>query len=513
MKRQLINITVNFKKSQPDSTKCGMLAVGMFENDLKNSKMLSFLNKKLEGWLVKHIKAEDFKAKALTNTRIFTDGKIAAEKLLVIGLGDKEKFNADVLRKASSLAAKVAVDAKCPTLAMNLHDDVDFRKVDPEKAGQVLAEGAYFGAYRYDEFTETKKEDRPKKITISVLDSSASASKINKGIKTGSAIGNGQNISRTMANRPANVLFPMSLAAEARKIANKTQNLTCKVFNYAQLKQKKMGGIIAVGQGAENKPAMIIMKYTPPKAVKCNDAPIALVGKAITFDSGGISIKPGAGMDAMKYDMTGGASVLGAIKAIADMKLKVPVYAIICAAENKPGSGSYRPGDIITTFSGKTVEILNTDAEGRMVLSDGIHYAKTIKCKTIVDICTLTGACMVALGNHKAGLMSTSDEMIEKFKQASSDSGEPLWHLPCGDEYTDEMKSKIADLRNLGTTRWGGASTAASFLSEFAGDDVKWAHLDIAPTMEASVPLKKIATEGSIGFGVRVMSEFVRNMC
>ena len=512
MKKQLINITVNFKKADAYKTKANMLAIGVFEDDLKKNKAIESLDKKLDGSIGKLIKLGDFKAKQLSTACIYSEGKIATERILLIGLGKKEKFSPDILRKASSLAAKIAVDIKCNTLVINLHGELDTKKNAEEKTGQAIAEGAYFGAYRYDEFVGTGENGRPDKLTVLVIDESSSSAKISKGIKTGVIIGQAQNISRTLANRPPNVVYPASLAAEAKKITSKTAGLTCKIFDYKQLKQKGFGGIVAVGQGAENKPVMIVLKYTPRGTKKIKAAPVALVGKAITFDSGGISLKPGNGMDAMKMDMTGGASVMAAMKAIAELKLPIPVYGIICSAENKPGSGSYRPGDIITTYSGKTVEILNTDAEGRMVLCDGIHYAKELKCNTIIDICTLTGACVVALGLHKAGLMSNNDKMIDEMKQAAVDSGEPLWHLPCGDEYTEEMKSKIADLRNLSLVKGGGSSQAASFLAEFAGD-TSWAHLDIAPTMEASEPLKKITISGSIGFGVRLMTEYVIGLC
>ena len=223
-----------------------------------------------------------------------------------------------------------------------------------------------------------------------------------------------------------------------------------------------MGGIIAVGQGSIHKPRMIILKYTP-RGKSGKDEPIALVGKAITFDSGGISLKPAADMHEMKMDMTGGAAVLMTMEVIARLKLPVQVYGIICAAENKPGGASYLPGDIITTYSGKTVEVLNTDAEGRMVLCDGLHQARLLKCKTVIDIATLTGACVVALGKHMAGLIGNNEKLVEKLKKAANESGEPIWQLPYGPEYIEEIKGKIADLKNIGS-KWGGACTGAAFL-------------------------------------------------
>jgi leucyl aminopeptidase len=236
---------------------------------------------------------------------------------------------------------------------------------------------------------------------------------------------------------------------------------------------------------------------------------VALVGKGITFDSGGISIKPSQDMDQMKFDKSGGIAVLATMQAIAELGLPIQVLGVIPSAENLPSGTSYRPGDIVTTYSGKTVEILNTDAEGRMILCDAIAYAAKQECGVIVDIATLTGACIVALGSHKAGLMSNDDDLVSQFETAAEDSGENVWHLPSGDEYADEMKSKIADLKNIGA-RWGGACSAAAFLRQFAGD-AKWAHLDIAG-MDMSAKSTEYAAPGSTGFGVRLLTAYLMNL-
>jgi leucyl aminopeptidase len=340
-----------------------------------------------------------------------------------------------------------------------------------------------------------------------ILDSdAATVKKLGKGISVGVITGQAQNFARTIANRPANVINPVTLAAEARKLARNTPSLQCTVLDEKQLKTKKMGGILAVGQGSATPPRLIVLKYTPAGATK-NTPAIGLVGKAVTFDSGGISLKPGAGMHDMKFDKSGGIAVLGAMNAIARLKPKCRVYGLIPSAENMPGTGSYRPGDIITTFSGKTVEIQNTDAEGRMILCDAITYAERLGCKTIVDIATLTGACVVAIGQKRAGLMSNDEKLITKIKQASETTGERVWHLPCDDEFVEEMKSKIADLKNVGG-KWGGACTAAAFLSQFV-DKAKWAHVDMAGVGvwgagENDAP-------GSIGFGVRLLTAFAVN--
>ena len=236
---------------------------------------------------------------------------------------------------------------------------------------------------------------------------------------------------------------------------------------------------------------------------------MALVGKAVTFDSGGISIKPSANMDQMKLDKSGGIAVLATLKAVAELALPISVWGLIPSAENLPGGSSYRPGDIVTTYSGKTVEVLNTDAEGRMILCDALAYAVKQKRQTLIDVATLTGACMVALGTYKAGLMSNDDDLIKQIQEAAEDSGEPVWHLPSGDEYADEMKSKIADLKNTGS-RWGGACTAAAFLRQFVGETT-WAHLDIAG-MDIFPKESEYAAPGSSGFGVRLLTAYLMKL-
>jgi leucyl aminopeptidase len=292
-------------------------------------------------------------------------------------------------------------------------------------------------------------------------------------------------------------------------MARGLKGLSCTVFDEKQLKARKMGGILAVGAGSRSAPRLIILKYTPAQAPAKKLPKVALVGKAVTFDSGGISIKPSANMDQMKFDKSGGIAVLATMKAVAELKLPISVWGLIPSAENLPSASSYRPGDIVTTYSGKTVEILNTDAEGRMILSDALAYAVKQKRDTVIDVATLTGACMVALGSYNAGLMSNDDALTEQLKQAAEASGEPIWHLPSGDEYADEMRSKVADLKNTGS-RWGGACTAAAFLRQFVGE-ATWAHLDIAG-MDNFQKETEYAAPGSTGFGVRLLTTYLMNL-
>ncbi|MDD5135080.1 MAG: leucyl aminopeptidase [Phycisphaerae bacterium] len=505
MAKQIIKIDVKAKKADIARVKTDVAAIGVF-SDVKKSASLDSLDAKLAGAISRLKKIGDFKAAAGSSIFLYTHGKIAAERLLLIGLGEKKQADSETFRRAAAKAAFEAVNIKAKTLAIFLNDEKS--NADFEKLGQTLAEGIHFGGYRYDEFVTQSSDGRSGVLSATIAsDSQSAVTKLSKGIKIGQIIAKAQNFARTLCNRPGNILYPSEFAAAARKIAGAVKGLSCTIYDDKKLAAKKIGGLNAVGRGATHKPRLIILKYAPKGKKKTE--PLALVGKAITFDSGGISLKPASDMHEMKYDMTGGAAVLMTMEIAARLKLPVALYGIICAAENRPDGGSYLPGDIITTYSGKTVEILNTDAEGRIVLCDGIHLAKTLKCKTIIDLATLTGACVVALGKHKAGLFSNNEKLAKSIEQAAKDSGEPVWSLPYGQEYADEIKGKIADMKNIGS-KWGGACSAAAFLGEFAKPAV-WAHLDIAPTMDASEPIKKYAEPGSIGFGVRLLTEFLRS--
>ncbi len=508
--KKIIDVKVKTRKVDICKCKTDMLCVGMFSDGKGLDKLAGQLNAKLDGAIEELIGLGDFKGKANTAAILYGRCKIAAKRLMLVGLGEKKKSTLNTVRNAAAAAAKKAVESKAEILSIAVHIAFGAR-FDLGKMGQAIAEGVYFGSYRYDEFVSDNENGRSDSLDVEVIDAdSVRISKMNKAVSVGSIIGCAQNLARTLANRPPNIMYPAKLADEAKKVAAETAGLKCTVLDEKQLKQQKMNGILAVGAGSSNKPRLIVLKYSSPARSAGKSAPVALVGKAITFDSGGISIKPAAKMDEMKMDMTGGATVLGAIKAIAQLKLPVNVYAIIGAAENKPGSASYRPGDIIETASGKTVEVLNTDAEGRIVLCDAIDYANKLGCAVIIDVATLTGACVVALGTHKAGLMSNDKNLVRGLEKASVDSGEAVWQLPQGPEYTEEIKSKIADLKNIGS-KYGGSCTAGAFLGEFAGQ-TPWAHLDIAGKMTASEPEKKVTSPGSTGFGVRLLTRYIMNL-
>lgn len=507
--KQIIKVDISTRTIDPARCKTDMLVAGCFSDGAALDKTVKALDNKLGGAIRRLIKLGDFKGAPKTSTILYSNGRIAAQRVMLIGLGERQKAELDTLRKAAATAANQAVNMKLKSVSLALHKAFDGR-LAAAAVGRALAEGAHFGSYRYDEFVTQGDNGRLGSLKVEVAEpESKQARALNQGISSGAVIGHAQSLARTLANRPANVINPLTLAKTAREVIRGLKGLTCTVFDEKQLKAKKMGGILAVGSGSQSAPRLIIVKYTPGRKPAKGMPTIALVGKAITFDSGGISIKPSADMDQMKLDKTGGIAVLATMKAVAELGLPLNVWGLIPSAENLPSGSSYRPGDIVTTFSGKTVEILNTDAEGRMILCDALAYAVQQKCDTIIDIATLTGACMVALGNYKAGLMSNSDDLVAQLRKAADESGENVWHLPSGDEYAEEMKSKIADLRNTGG-RWGGACTAAAFLRQFVGETT-WAHLDIAG-MDISQKPTEYAACGSTGFGVRLLTTYLMNL-
>jgi len=507
--KQIISVDITTRKVDPIRCKTDLLVLGCFSDSKKPDEVGKAVDEKLGGAIRRLLKLGDFKGAAKTQAVLYGEGKIAATRVMLIGLGERKKITLDTIRKAAASATNKAVGLKLKSVALALHGAVG-DAYDTSTVARVMAEGAYFGSYRYDEFVTASENGRLGALKIEIVDADAKRIKaLDRGLGQGAVIGRAQSYARTIANRPANVINPPTLAKEAQAMTRGLKGLSCTVFDEKQLKAQKMGGILAVGAGSRSAPRLIVLKYTPAKTPAKKLPKVALVGKAVTFDSGGISIKPSANMDQMKFDKSGGIAVLATMKAVAELALPISVWGLIPSAENLPSASSYRPGDIVTTYSGKTVEVLNTDAEGRMILSDALAYAVKQKRDTVIDVATLTGACMVALGSYNAGLMSNDDALTEQIKKAAEASGESVWHLPSGDEYADEMKSKVADLKNIGS-RWGGACTAAAFLRQFVGE-AAWAHLDIAG-MDNFQKETEYAAPGSTGFGVRLLTTYLMNL-
>ncbi len=502
--KEIIEVELKSKKAVPVAVETDLLVVGHFSDSKGLDRICRELDRRLGGAISRVIELGDFKGKSGDSAIFYGEGRVAARRVLLVGLGEKTKAGLDTFRQAAALAANKAVELKARTAALVLHAAPGGR-FDAATLAQVIAEGTYYGSYRYDEYVTGNEDGRLSALEVELIDSDLQRlRKLKAPLARGTVIGRAQSYARTMANRPGNVMNPPALAQEAKKLAAGTPGLTCTVLDEKQMKQKGMGGVLAVGGGSNRPPRFIVVRYVSKHARARKLPRVALVGKAITFDSGGISIKPAANMDQMKLDKSGGLAVLATMKAAAELKLPIEVYGIIPSAENMPGPASFRPGDIVTTFSKKTVEVQNTDAEGRMILCDGIEYAVKQGCDVIIDIATLTGACMVALG-----LMSNDEALARQLKKAAEMSGEKLWQLPCGEQYAEEMKSKIADLKNIGS-KWGGACTAAAFLRQFAGEK-KWAHIDMAG-MDVFEKPKESVSAGASGYGVRLLTTYLINL-
>ena len=503
MRSKELKISFKTVSTDPATTNCSLLAVGLFkDSEITKDKAIFGVDKLFGGVLKKSLDSGAFKADAGSTHIVCNTAKGGPDFLLMVGMGEKTGDLSSCIRDTAAKISSAAVGLKAKNIAIALPKGV--LKKNTEALAKSISEGAFLGGFRFDKFQSDAKPVNNLSVSL-ILESGVDATSAKKGLKAGQAIGSAQSYARAIVNLPANVIYPESLAKEAQSLASKYANLKCTVLDDKKLMSKKMGGILAVGQGSAKPARMIVIEYTPTKK---NAPKVALVGKAVTFDSGGISIKPSSGMEEMKLDKGGGIAVLGTMKAIAELKPAVRVTAIICAAENMPGANSYRPGDIISTYSGKTIEIINTDAEGRLCLADGLWFAKELMPDVILDAATLTGACVVALGENYAGVFTKDDKLAACLDGASSSSGEKVWRMPLDEDFLSDMKSEVADLKNCGP-RWGGASTAAAFLSEFVGD-VSWAHIDIAgPAMKNSK--KAYGCSGSSAFGVRLFSDFISN--
>jgi len=360
----------------------------------------------------------------------------------------------------------------------------------------AVVEGAILAVFEPDRY---KTDDDKKSVESFTIAVEGGAPDLAAAAERGRILAEAQNFTRDLVNEPANLLTPLLLADAARKMAAE-YHLECEVLDRDQMAALKMGALLGVAQGSAEPPALIVVRYKPASGE--SKAHLGLVGKGVTFDTGGISIKPADGMEKMKYDMAGGASMLGAMRAIAQLKPSIPVTAFVPCVENMPGSKAQRPGDIVTAMSGKTIEVINTDAEGRLILADALHYAKQQGCTHLVDAATLTGAIVVALGHLNVGLFANDDGMRDRVLAAAKAEGDRMWNMPLEDDYKDYIKSPFADLANVGG-RWGGAVTAAMFLKEFAGD-TPWVHLDIAGTAWID-DVKPYLSKGPSGVPVRTL--------
>ncbi len=452
------------------------------------------------------IQSGEFKAGANETLLLHAPGGLKAKRLLVVGLGKQDKVTVHSVRNAAGTAVRFAKPRGIRELVFALP------QLDSETPAPALAkaavEGAVVGDFDADTYRSERKDQRVQQFRL-VAPAGLDGKALQAAFAEGEIVGESQNFARTLVNEPGNKLTPTILGERAKEMAQEV-GLACEVHSTGKLHELKMGAFWSVSQGSEEPPALIVLRYEP-EGVKAgsNSGPVlGLVGKGITFDTGGISIKPADNMEKMKYDMAGGAAMLGAMRAIALLKPKVRVLAIVCAAENMPDGKAQKPGDVQTAMTGKTIEIINTDAEGRLVLADGLSYARQLGATHLIDAATLTGAIGVALGQVNAGAFANDDATFAKFEAALKASGEKFWRMPLGEEYADQIKSDIGDIKNTGG-RYGGASTAAEFLHAFA-EDVPWIHLDIAGMAWIDETRPYIA-KGPSGIGVRSILEWVRS--
>src|SRR5450830_429525 len=425
---------------------------------------------------------------------------LKAERVLLVGVGKDAELGDRPFRKAvaSILATLKGLGGGDAVLAL---DEVVVKGRDSYGKTRLLAESLLDGEYNFDQFKSQKAEPRAlKKITLVTI--KAAQAEVERAVSHARAIAGGMAFTRDLGNLPPNICHPSYLAEQAKNLGKANKGLKVEVFDEKKIKELGMGSFYAVGQGSDQPPRLIVMQYNGGKK---SEKPFAQVGKGITFDTGGISLKPGAGMDEMKYDMGGAASVFGTLRAVLELKLPINLVCILACAENMPSGGAARPGDIVTTLSGQTVEILNTDAEGRLVLCDALTYAERFKPRAVVDIATLTGACVIALGGVRSGLFSADDELAAALVSAGESSLDLCWRLPLDDDYAEGLKTSFADVANV-AGRAGGAITAAKFLQRFT-EKFPWAHLDIAGTAWKSGTAK--GAKGATGRPVALLLEYL----
>lgn len=478
-------------------TEC-LVAVVLDRGDKdKTEAFVSSADKSVQQAAADILAAGDLTAKIFETTWLHKPAGLKAKRLLLIGGGKAKKFSASELRKLAGSAVRALKPRNLRSFAFAVPLDLS-----ADQAVRAIVEGAMVGDFDPDTYKSDRRDQKIESVTVIA---SGEQTALQRALDEARILGESQNFTRDLVNEPSNRMTPTILADRARQMASEV-GLKCEVYGADKIQELKMGAFWGVAQGSDEPPALIVLRYEPVGAP--GKPVLGLVGKGITFDTGGISIKPADGMEKMKYDMAGGATMLGAMRAIALMKPKVKVIGIVCATENMPSGKAQKPGDIQTAMSGKTIEIINTDAEGRLVLADGLFYARQLGCTHLVDAATLTGAVVVALGYANAGVFANDDDIYNRFKAASEAAGEKMWRLPIGDEYLEMMRSQIADLQNAGG-RWGGACTAAAFLKEFA-EDTPWIHLDIAGTawMEDAKPW---IAKGPSGIAVRSLVEFARS--
>ena len=482
------------------------LVVNLFRGVKKPGGATGAVDKALGGVITQLIEDGEIKGSTGETTLIHTLGKITPSRVLVAGLGTQDKFDVQIVRRVSAEVVRF-LRRKGISSAATIAHGVGIGGLDPQLSGQAIAEGAHLGLYKFGTYL-TKNSDSTNEfehLTVVELDKTR-AKAIDAGVKLGSTVAKASITARNMVNEPANHMTPSRMAEAAQKVAS-DQGLKIEIMENAQMKNMGMGAFMGVAQGTDEPAKLIVLRYDgDPESPENN---LGLIGKGITFDTGGISLKPPGGMEAMKGDMAGGASVIAAMEIIGQTKPKINVLAVIAATENMPGASAQRPGDVVRAMNGKTIEVINTDAEGRLVLADALCYAREQGITRLVDVATLTGAMVTTLGKACTGVMGNDGQLVQQTIDAGKKTGEKFWELPMFDEYKDLIKSDVADMKNSGG-RQAGSISAALLLAEFV-DGAAWVHLDIAGT-STSDKAAGYLVKGATGVPVRTLAQLATDL-
>jgi leucyl aminopeptidase len=483
------------------SVEADAIIVNLFEGAQYPDGAAGAVDKALDGAITKLIDLGEIKGKLNEISIIHGLGKIPARIVAVAGLGKQSELTPDRIRGLAAEFCRSLRKLNCQRIATIIHG-AGAGGIEPEAASQAITEGSLLGLYRFQKHITKEPENQDIEELLIVESDAAKLSALEQGCKKGKVASEATNLARDLINEPANYMTPSDMAKTAEKLA-KTHGLGLTIMDREQMEKEGMGALLGVAQGSRQPPKLIVLSY---RGDKSSSNTMGFVGKGITFDSGGISIKPNEGMAEMKGDMAGAAAVMAALSAVAQLKPKVNVTIIVPATENLPGGNALKPGDILKALNGKTIEVVNTDAEGRLILADALSYAVKQGLSPLVDLATLTGACRVALGDIYSGILGNSQELIEKVIKAGADVGESLWQMPMHEEYQELNKSDVADIKNSGG-RWAGTITAAHFLAEFVGN-TPWAHIDIAGTSFRDKQHGYLV-KGATGVGVRTLINLV----
>ncbi|MEI6611060.1 MAG: leucyl aminopeptidase [Deltaproteobacteria bacterium] len=490
------------QKGNLAEAKSQAIILTFFEGQKKLVGAALQIDQKCNGLISELIKNRDFEAKLSQISVIYTKDLLPAKRITLLGLGKSTEVDLDKIRGAFAKVMQHLRSLNIKEAATSL--DWEIISETKEKIAQAVVEGAQLGLYQYNPYKTVGREDLKEMEQLNIICEGKDFNLIEKEVKKTQIITEAVYFARDLVSAPSNEMTPSIMAINAQRIGKRT-NVVCKVLDKKKMKELGMNSLLGVASGSNEEPQFIILEYSGGKK---SEAPIVLIGKGLTFDSGGISIKPSEKMDEMKTDMSGGAAVMGAIMAALNLELPLNIVGLIPATENMPSGTAYKPGDILKSFSGKTIEVINTDAEGRLILADALSYASKYKPAAIIDVATLTGACIVALGDDVIGMLGTNDKLKSEINKAAKATGELVWELPLWECYSELIKSDIADYKNSGG-RAAGTITAAAFLSKFVGD-FPWVHLDIAgPAWTAKD--RTYIPKGASGVAVRLLVEYLRN--